>query len=234
MADRPAFLAVDEEHGRQVRADRDRRLLPRLAAVRRDDDVAALADGDEPVAGARDRLHQAAARERRDLRRRVEHVGEAGARHGPGERDRDSGDEQRRDGMACVHDLGCLGSDLPARRDVRARTGGFRWMAEPAQRSPAPARASDDQKLSLRQLGHVLEAVVRTEQPGDVVRAGVEVVDRERVAERRLHVVAVRLEREARPIELAARVVLVGRRPPSSCPRRDRTSACCRCGACPA
>src|SRR4029453_17560529 len=61
------------------------------------------------------------------------------------------------------------------------------------------------------QLGHVLETAVRTEQPRDVVHARAEIVDRERVAERRLHVVAVRLEREARTVELATRVVLVRR-----------------------
>src|SRR4030095_10299103 len=62
----------------------------------------------------------------------------------------------------------------------------------------------------LRQLRHVLEALVRSEQAGDVVRARAEVVDRERVTERGLHVVAVRLEVEARAVQLAVRVVLVG------------------------
>src|SRR6185436_5085049 len=63
----------------------------------------------------------------------------------------------------------------------------------------------------LRQLGHVLQPAVGTEETGDVVDARAEVVDRERVAERRLRVVAVRRVRKARPVELAARVVLVGR-----------------------
>src|SRR5215472_7633763 len=62
-----------------------------------------------------------------------------------------------------------------------------------------------------RQLAHVLEAVARAEQPRDVVHARAEVVDREGVAERRLYIVAVRREREARTVELAASVVLIGR-----------------------
>ena len=106
VADGPAFLGVDEIHCRQVRADRDHRLLPGLALVRRNDDVAALADGDEPVAGARDRLHQTAACERRSLRGCVQHVSEAGTCRAPGERERERGDEQRHDGVACIHDLG--------------------------------------------------------------------------------------------------------------------------------
>ena len=52
-------LRVDEVHRGQVRAHRHRRLLPGRAAVGRHDDVAALADRDEAVAGARHRLQQA-------------------------------------------------------------------------------------------------------------------------------------------------------------------------------
>ena len=60
VADGPALLVVDEVHRGEVGAHRHRRLLPRRAAVGRDDDVAALADGDQPLAGPRHRLQQAA------------------------------------------------------------------------------------------------------------------------------------------------------------------------------
>ena len=49
---RPSLLRVGEEHGGQIRAHRDARLLPGRAAIVRDDDVPALPDGDQAVACA--------------------------------------------------------------------------------------------------------------------------------------------------------------------------------------
>ena len=58
MADSPAVLVVDEINGRQIGADRHRRLLPGLAAIGRDDNVAARSDRHQPLTGPCNGLQQ--------------------------------------------------------------------------------------------------------------------------------------------------------------------------------
>src|SRR5262245_60050882 len=83
----------------------------------------------------------------------------------------------------------CVYRSWPAPGCERGPQGGVSAHAGSGERVGGPRRVA-------WQLRHVLQAAVRAEQATDVVGAGIEVVDRERVAEGGLHVVALRLERE--------------------------------------
>ena len=100
VTDRPAMLVVGEEHRRQIRRHRYRRLLPRRASVDGDDDMPALADGDDAIARSRHRLQQASAGQRRHQRRCVQHVGEAGADRPRGKQRASAANATRRDQLS--------------------------------------------------------------------------------------------------------------------------------------